>query len=464
MTIKNRLYISFVLILLIIIFIIGVFFYTTYNLNSIHINQNNKYDQIRRVEKLKEYNNAFAWIVLDIITDKDKPIIIKERLFKSEELFKRLDLKKEKTIQNAEDKKDKKSVVYIYRQFQTIQQLIHNDLQNIIKKDEKEKELEIFNKNFEIVSKRLNNTLEKKIYSLQNALDETEHEREEFINNIKIELIVLLLISFILSFIISSRLITEIKMMLDKLNKGVLQLLSNDQNTIKIDIGKNNELSEITNNLNSYIEKQDDIIHSREELLRNISHELKTPITKGKFLIEKIKQNISGNDIEGINSIFYDMEKLTSKLLQREKLNFATLTMSKFKASTLILEALSKLSIDDESQVILEIEDDFDIEGDLYYLTIALKNLIDNAMKYSIQYPIKIKSNKKTLYIENIAKELSNDFIYYIQPFTREPNQQLGHGLGLNIVNKIIKLHNFKLDYLYKTPYNIFYIVFENKK
>mgnify|MGYP005994140045 FL=1 len=158
------------------------------------------------------------------------------------------------------------------------------------------------------------------------------------------------------------------------------------------------------------------------------------------------------------------MEKLISKLLQREKLNFATLTMSKFKASTLILEALSKLSIDDESTVILEIEDDFDIEGDLYYLTIALKNLIDNAMKYSIEYPIKIKAIKKTLYIENIAKELSNDFIYYIQPFTREPNQQLGHGLGLNIVNKIIKLHNFKLDYLYKTPYNIFYIVFENKK
>ena len=75
--------------------------------------------------------------------------------------------------------------------------------------------------------------------------------------------------------------------MLKTLNKGVLQLLSNNEKTIKINIEEGNELSEITNNLNKYLEQQESFIKSREELLRNISHELKTPITKGKFLLRE---------------------------------------------------------------------------------------------------------------------------------------------------------------------------------
>ena len=50
---------------------------------------------------------------------------------------------------------------------------------------------------------------------------------------------------------------------------------------------------------------------------------------------------------------------LTSKLLEREKLNFAVLKIKKFKASSLILESLSKLTIDDESKVIVIIKNDF---------------------------------------------------------------------------------------------------------
>ena len=128
----------------------------------------------------------------------------------------------------------------------------------------------------------------------------------------------------------------------------------------------------------------------------------------------------------------------------------------------MILEALSKLSIDDESKIKLKIKNDFYIVGDKYYLTIALKNLIDNAMKYADDFPVEIEAKNSRLNIKNIAQKLSNDLIYYVKPFTREPNQQSGHGLGLNIVNKIIQKHNFKLEYDYKNPHNIFSIVFKN--
>lgn len=460
MTIRQRLFISFSLILLIIVSIIGVFFYTIFNLSKIHKTQTHRYDQIRRVEKLKEFNNSFSWIVLDIVTDYEKIDVVKKRLSKSDNLFKTLSLEKKEIIDNSESISEKENLKLIFEYFENIEKLIKYELYELVLVSKNIKSFEVFNKSFEKTSLNIDKLLDEEIDYLQTRLDKTEQNRNQFIDTIKVELVILFILAFLLSFIISSRITKQIKEKLDKLNRGILQLFKDDGNKIKVDIGENNELSEITYNLNSYLEKQSDIIHSREELLRNISHELKTPIAKGKFLVESLKHSKDDSQINSINNVLIDIEELTSKLLEREKLNFATLKLSKFKASTLILEALSKLSIDDESKVFLQIENDFDINADKYYLTIALKNLIDNAMKYADEYPIKIKAYENKLYIENKAKKLSNDFIYYIQPFTREPNQQEGHGLGLNIVNKIVQMHRFKLEYEYKNSFNIFSVSF----
>ncbi|RXJ90853.1 hypothetical protein CRV01_06820 [Arcobacter sp. CECT 8983] len=462
-TIRQRLFISFSLILLIMLSIIGVFFYTIFNLSEIHKNQIHRYDQIRRVEKLKEYNNSFSWIVLDIVTDYEKIEVVKKRLKKSDELFKKLIIKKKKTIDNSESTIEKQNIQQIFKYFEEIENLIKYQLYKLILVSKNEKiAFDNFNKKFENISLKIDKLLKEEIDYLQTKLDKTEKKRNQFIDTIKVEVVILFIIAFLLSSIISSRITKQIKDKLDKLNKGTLQLFKDDETTIKIDIGKNNELSEITHNLNSYLEKQSDIIHSREELLRNISHELKTPISKAKFVLENLRQNKDDKQIDSLNKVFIDIEELTSKLLQREKLNFAKINSSKFKTSSLILESLSKLSIDDESKVEVIIKEDFNILADKYYLTIALKNLIDNAMKYAQEYPIIIEATENKIEVKNIAKKLTSDLIYYTQPFTREPNQQLGHGLGLNIVNKIIQMHEFKLDYKYNKPYNIFSITFKN--
>lgn len=463
MTIRQRLFIAFSLILLITLFIIGVFFYSIYNFNEVHLSQKHRYDQIRRVEKLKEYNNSFSWIVLDIVTDYEKINIVQNRINTADELFQKLLLKKESTIENSETSVEKENLKLLFSHFENLYKLIKNELYTLVLTKKDENSFDEFNHKFESLSKKADKLLEEEIDYLQKELDKTEIEKDEFIETIKIEVVFLLLLSFLLSFFISSKLVSDIKKILEKLNKGVLQLFRDDENLIKIDIGKNNELSEITQNLNSYLEKQSDIIHSREELLRNISHELKTPITKGKFLLENLKDELDKSKLSDINNVFVDIEELTSKLLQREKLNFATLNITQFRVSSLILDSLSKLSIDDESKVLINIEDDFKVDADKYYLTIVLKNLIDNAMKYATSFPIIIDVKDKEIVIKNRGEKLTNDFIYYTKPFTRDPSQQLGHGLGLNIVNKIVNMHGLKLGYKFEDFYNIFHIGFVKK-
>ena len=95
----------------------------------------------------------------------------------------------------------------------------------------------------------------------------------------------------------------------------------------------------------------------------------------------------------------------------------------------------------------------------LDYLSIALKNLIDNALKYAISFPIIIKVDKNQISILNSGEKLSKEFEYYLKPFTQELIQRDGFGLGLSIVKKILDKHNFQLIYSYKNGFNIFKII-----
>lgn len=240
--------------------------------------------------------------------------------------------------------------------------------------------------------------------------------------------------------------------------KSITKQLSNFANgdlSSRIDISSKDEIGVLANTFNNMANSLENSIKTREELLRDIGHELRTPIAKGKFAIEKI-DDFSQKEL--LKKIFSDLEILTNELIELEKLNLTKLNLTTFSAETLIVESLGKLYLEDESKININILDDFKISGDLNYLSVALKNLIDNALKYAITYPIIIEANKNEISILNKGKKLSKEFEYYLKPFTQELAQRDGFGLGLSIVNKIIDKHNFKLDYSYENEFNIFKI------
>lgn len=240
--------------------------------------------------------------------------------------------------------------------------------------------------------------------------------------------------------------------------KSITKQLANFANgelSSRIDITSKDEIGVLANTFNNMASSLENSIKTREELLRDIGHELRTPIAKGKFAIEKI-DDFSQKEL--LKKIFSDLEILTNELIELEKLNLTKLNLTNFSAETLIIESLGKLYLEDESKIDINIIDDFKISGDLNYLSVALKNLIDNALKYAITYPIIIEANKNEISILNKGKKLSKEFEYYLKPFTQELAQRDGFGLGLSIVKKIIDKHNFKLEYSYENEFNIFRI------
>ena len=258
----------------------------------------------------------------------------------------------------------------------------------------------------------------------------------------------------ILIFLYILKLLSPLKIITKQLTN-----FSNGDLSSRIDIKSNDEIGILANSFNKMASNLENLITTREELLRDIGHELRTPIAKGKFAIEKI-DDFSQKEL--LKKIFKDLEILTNELIELEKLNSTKLNITTFKAETLIVESLAKLYLDDESKIEIEIIDDFKIKADLYYLSIVLKNLIDNAIKYTSSFPIKIIVKTNEISVLNQGKALAKELDYYLKPFTQELSQRDGFGLGLSIVKKIIDRHDFRLEYSYRNESNIFKICLLN--
>ena len=222
-----------------------------------------------------------------------------------------------------------------------------------------------------------------------------------------------------------------------------------------------NELGKLSDTFNAMASNIETLILSRQRLLRDIGHELRTPLAKSKLALEMLGES---KYQQSLKKAISQIDELTKELLDIERLNanMEQLSLSSFNAETLISESLSRALIDDESLVELHMDELFEIKGDLNYLSIALKNLIDNALKYTTQKPILIEVKERTISVKSRGEALEYALDYYCEPFAQGDDARgvEGFGLGLSIVKKIVEKHGFRLSLTSKEGWNSFSILF----
>lgn len=95
---------------------------------------------------------------------------------------------------------------------------------------------------------------------------------------------------------------------------------------------------------------------------------------------------------------------------------------------------------------------------DFELFALALKNLLDNAIKYGSKQP-KVIVDQEKIVIKNQGDRLPLKLEEYNKPFNKPyENSNDGLGLGLYIVNHIVQSHELKIEYNYKNAENIFTI------
>ncbi len=274
-------------------------------------------------------------------------------------------------------------------------------------------------------------------------------------NNIRIKVTILIAILVAFLFIFLYIAITRKLSPLKKLNKQILKFAKGDMN-IKITYKSNDEIGQIAQSFDNAIHHIKTLLESKNLFMRNMMHELKTPITKGRIAVEMIED---GNSKKTLIRAFERMNELIGELAYIERITTQSFKpkLKEVNINDIIEDSLTLLLCNRE-QITIKTENETLIT-DAKLLSLALKNLIDNAIKYSEDFSTTIISDGKSIKVFSKGRSLEHPLEYYLEPFTQEEKRQKGFGLGLYIVNNIVKRLDYKLNYCYKDGNNIFEII-----
>jgi two-component system OmpR family sensor kinase len=186
-------------------------------------------------------------------------------------------------------------------------------------------------------------------------------------------------------------------------------------------------------------------------------HELKTPIAKGRLLNEFLD---NPKHAEGYGAIFERLELLIEEFSKIEQMLSSSYEakLAHYSALDIVEQALELMILDEEemqNKVTLMHEENYRLHTDFELLALALKNLIDNAIKYAPNHHVTITINTEGIMIANSGGQFTHSLEPYLEPFH---DQKHGLGLGLYIVQNIMKMLSLQLDYHYIEEKNSFRI------
>lgn len=219
------------------------------------------------------------------------------------------------------------------------------------------------------------------------------------------------------------------------------------------------EISELNNTLTYAAKELAKVEKLRQDLIANMSHDLRTPLTMISGYGEMMRDIPNENSPENIQIIIDETKRLTSMvndILDLSKIQSGTqeLSISYFNITDMIqhdIQRYQKMLEHEGFQFIFEYDDERYVNGDESKLNQVLYNLINNAINYCgkdktvILRQTMVDDGVKVEVVdhgEGISKEdLPYVWDRYYKVDKTHERAQIGSGLGLSIVRGILELH-----------------------
>ncbi|MCM1299288.1 MAG: HAMP domain-containing histidine kinase [Firmicutes bacterium] len=273
---------------------------------------------------------------------------------------------------------------------------------------------------------------------------------------------VILIGACIVSIMISSHIANP----LVKISRNANKLITGEFN-MKVKRSEYDEIATLTENLNAASVEISKTETLRKDLMANVSHDLKTPLTMIKAYAEMIR-DLSGNNPEKrekhLQVIIDETDRLTllvNDILNLSKLESGVIEINKkvFNFSEDLREIINRFSLLDDAkdyQVTLEAEENIYINADQQKIEQVVYNLVNNAINYI--------GEDKRVYVRLFRKSPAAARFEVIDRGVGIPGEQIayiwdryykidrsenhkravkGTGLGLSIVKGILTGHGF---------------------
>lgn len=280
--------------------------------------------------------------------------------------------------------------------------------------------------------------------------------------NVLIRKVVILGIVIAIAMVLGATLISSILVKpFVRVSKSI-EALTDGYGDEHIDVQDYVETEAISNAFNNVFMRMKLLDDSRQEFVSNVSHELKTPLTSMKVLADSLlmQENVPielyqefmqdiVEEIDRENKIINDLLALVKLDKTNADLNIASTNINQLME--LILKRLRPIAVKRNIELVFESFRQVTAEVDEVKLTLAVSNLVENAIKYNVEngwVKISLNADHKYFYIEvsdsgigipeDSIKHIFERFYRVDKSHSREIG---GTGLGLSITRNAVLMH-----------------------
>ncbi len=244
-----------------------------------------------------------------------------------------------------------------------------------------------------------------------------------------------------------------IRMLLSPIHQlqGAVETTGKGDLNHSLTVTRNDELGVLVQSYNMMTARIREMLTARDRLLLDVSHELRSPLTRLKVALE-----LSGdlNLKERLKFDIHDMEAMITEILETEKLkNTAdTLDLKDENPVSLVRNVVTRLNIKDEEVNIHVTGDEHETPLDASLMERAFSNILSNALKYtpSENKPVLVEiqfqpGSTGIKFIDRGDGIPADQLSLVFEPFYRtdrsRSRQSGGYGLGLHLAKRIVEAH-----------------------
>ena len=224
----------------------------------------------------------------------------------------------------------------------------------------------------------------------------------------------------------------------------------------RVPLKRSDELRDLAEAFNDMTDRIRRMLHTKEQLLLDVSHELRSPLTRVKVALEFLPE---GKARDSIADDIAEMEKMINEILETARLHHLYADL-KLQPSDLVAR-LGEVLPDYQHQLpgvhLAEIPEKLVIKIDPGQIKTVFKNIISNAIKFSDTagdpVQVSVKSEPHHAVVQVVDRGIGipvEELAFIFEPFYRVDKSRSketgGYGLGLSLCKTIMEAHGGKIE------------------